>query len=259
MPTGRDGGGTHDVAPRDPGRRAQLGLPLHLDARRDLHACRHCIGSNSTGKRTSSCSSSPTSSRPRTARCRSCTGSTVAAQLPESTRGRPLRVCGSASRSRSATARSTSARTTSTARCSSRSCSTRGGASDCRAGCGRSSRRRRSAPDQVWRDPDQGIWEARGAPQHYVSSKLMCWVALDRASKLAEIRGDRGARNDVASHRRRDPHRHPRARRLRAWRPAPALRDRRAGCLDAPRGELFGFLPGTTSVCGTPSWPSPRS
>jgi GH15 family glucan-1,4-alpha-glucosidase len=43
---------------------------------------------------------------------------------------------------------------------------------------------------QVWRNPDQGIWEARGKPQHYVSSKLMCWVALDRAAKLAEIRGD---------------------------------------------------------------------
>ncbi len=42
----------------------------------------------------------------------------------------------------------------------------------------------------VWREPDQGIWEARGEPQHYVSSKLMCWVALDRAAKLAEIRGD---------------------------------------------------------------------
>jgi len=43
---------------------------------------------------------------------------------------------------------------------------------------------------QVWRKPDQGIWEARGKPQHYVSSKLMCWVALDRAAKLADIRGD---------------------------------------------------------------------
>ena len=42
----------------------------------------------------------------------------------------------------------------------------------------------------VWREPDQGIWEARGNPQHYVSSKLMGWVALDRASKLAEILGD---------------------------------------------------------------------
>ena len=43
---------------------------------------------------------------------------------------------------------------------------------------------------RVWRDPDQGIWEARGKPQHYVSSKLMCWVALDRAATLAEIRGN---------------------------------------------------------------------
>jgi alpha,alpha-trehalase len=44
--------------------------------------------------------------------------------------------------------------------------------------------------EAVWREPDQGIWEARGKPQHYVSSKLMCWVAMDRAAKLAEIRGD---------------------------------------------------------------------
>jgi len=43
----------------------------------------------------------------------------------------------------------------------------------------------------VWREPDQGIWEARGKPQHYVSSKLMGWVALDRAAKLADIRGDK--------------------------------------------------------------------
>jgi alpha,alpha-trehalase len=42
----------------------------------------------------------------------------------------------------------------------------------------------------VWKHPDQGIWEARGKPRHYVSSKLMCWVALDRAAKLAGIRGD---------------------------------------------------------------------
>jgi GH15 family glucan-1,4-alpha-glucosidase len=43
---------------------------------------------------------------------------------------------------------------------------------------------------KVWREPDQGIWEARGAPQHYVSSKLMCWVAMDRAAKLAAMSGD---------------------------------------------------------------------
>jgi GH15 family glucan-1,4-alpha-glucosidase len=68
---------------------------------------------------------------------------------------------------------------------------------------------------QVWRNPDQGIWEARGKPQHYVSSKLMCWVALDRASKLAEIRGDPGSqqkwratadeiRADILDHGTRD-------------------------------------------------------
>jgi GH15 family glucan-1,4-alpha-glucosidase len=44
---------------------------------------------------------------------------------------------------------------------------------------------------RVWREPDQGIWEARGAPKHYVSSKLMCWVAADRGARLAEIEGER--------------------------------------------------------------------
>ena len=39
-------------------------------------------------------------------------------------------------------------------------------------------------------EPDQGIWEARGEPRHYVSSKLMCWVAMDRGARLAERRGD---------------------------------------------------------------------
>ena len=43
---------------------------------------------------------------------------------------------------------------------------------------------------KVWRDPDQGIWEARGDPKHYVSSKLMGWVALDRACQLAAVAGE---------------------------------------------------------------------
>jgi GH15 family glucan-1,4-alpha-glucosidase len=42
----------------------------------------------------------------------------------------------------------------------------------------------------VWREPDQGIWETRGAPKHYVSSKLMCWVALDRGARLGRQRGE---------------------------------------------------------------------
>jgi GH15 family glucan-1,4-alpha-glucosidase len=43
---------------------------------------------------------------------------------------------------------------------------------------------------RVWDQPDQGIWEARGKPRHYVSSKVMCWVAMDRAAQLAGIRGE---------------------------------------------------------------------
>jgi GH15 family glucan-1,4-alpha-glucosidase len=38
----------------------------------------------------------------------------------------------------------------------------------------------------VWARPDSGIWEMRSEPAHFVHSKAMCWVALDRASRLAE-------------------------------------------------------------------------
>ncbi len=42
-----------------------------------------------------------------------------------------------------------------------------------------------------WREPDRGIWEVRGEPQHFTSSKVMCWVALDRGSKLADLQGEK--------------------------------------------------------------------
>jgi GH15 family glucan-1,4-alpha-glucosidase len=41
-----------------------------------------------------------------------------------------------------------------------------------------------------WQMPDQGIWEARGEPKHYLSSKLMCWVAVDRGARLAAAEGE---------------------------------------------------------------------
>lgn len=40
---------------------------------------------------------------------------------------------------------------------------------------------------RIWRQPDAGIWEVRREPRHYTHSKMMCWVALDRAIRLAEI------------------------------------------------------------------------
>lgn len=41
------------------------------------------------------------------------------------------------------------------------------------------------AAAERWREPDHGIWELRGEPRHYVHSKVMCWVALDRGLRLA--------------------------------------------------------------------------
>jgi GH15 family glucan-1,4-alpha-glucosidase len=51
--------------------------------------------------------------------------------------------------------------------------------------------------DQVaatWTEPDAGIWEKRAAPAHHVHSKLMAWLALDRALRIATARGDRRRR-----------------------------------------------------------------
>jgi alpha,alpha-trehalase len=41
-----------------------------------------------------------------------------------------------------------------------------------------------------WKEPDRGIWEVRGDPKHFTSSKLFCWVALDRGVRLAKLRED---------------------------------------------------------------------
>ena len=39
---------------------------------------------------------------------------------------------------------------------------------------------------EIWREPDAGIWEVRGEPRHFTQSKMLCWVALDRARRLAD-------------------------------------------------------------------------
>jgi GH15 family glucan-1,4-alpha-glucosidase len=41
-----------------------------------------------------------------------------------------------------------------------------------------------------WRQPDQGIWEVRGPAQHFTSSKIQCWVAVDRGARLATLIGE---------------------------------------------------------------------
>ena len=43
-----------------------------------------------------------------------------------------------------------------------------------------------------WREPDAGIWEVRGELKHFTSSKIMCWVAVDRGAKIARMSGEDG-------------------------------------------------------------------
>jgi GH15 family glucan-1,4-alpha-glucosidase len=45
----------------------------------------------------------------------------------------------------------------------------------------------------IWREPDEGIWEVRGPPQHFTHSKVMAWVAFDRAIKIFEDGGNDGS------------------------------------------------------------------
>jgi alpha,alpha-trehalase len=54
-----------------------------------------------------------------------------------------------------------------------------------------------------WTEKDQGIWEVRGEPQHFLYSKVMCWVALDRAIELAD-KIDAGHRVDDWKHTREE-------------------------------------------------------
>ncbi len=53
----------------------------------------------------------------------------------------------------------------------------------------------------AWEQPDSGMWEARDAQRHYMSSKVMCWVALDRALALAPRLGSRAHTDDWAKAR----------------------------------------------------------
>ena len=74
----------------------------------------------------------------------------------------------------------------------------------------------------AWHHPDQGIWESRGEPQHYVSSKLMIWVAVDRGVRLARGFGFEKVAAECGADRRSDPRRDSRARGAR-WSLSPAL------------------------------------
>ena len=151
----RDGRGAHDVAARDARRRAQLGLPLHLDPRRHVHAAGAALAQPRLGGRRVHA----VHRRPRARRRR-----LAADHVRDRRAARPDRVDASTSsratparaRCGSATARSTSARTTSTAPRWTRSCCTRAAASGSRGGCGRSWRPRPRTPRACGASPTRG-------------------------------------------------------------------------------------------------------
>ena len=62
-----------------------------------------------------------------------------------------------------------------------------------------------------WREPDAGIWEVRGELRHFTSSKIMCWVAVDRGARLARMAGETRQGRGVGARRRGDQGGHPRA------------------------------------------------
>ncbi|GAA2310136.1 glycoside hydrolase family 15 protein [Glycomyces scopariae] len=100
-----------------------------------------------------------------------------------------------------------------------------------------------AAADQ-WEQADQGIWESRGEPRHYVYSKLMCWVALDRAVKFAHRLGAADRAGDWAAARDRVRE----AIETRGWNPEAGAFCAAFGADDLDAAVLAmpasGFLPG---------------
>ena len=143
--------------------------------------------------------------------CRSCTASAASDELDGGDARPPVRLRGRAARCASATAPTTRTSTTSGARCSTRSTCTRKSRDHLPERVWPILKRQVEAALENWREPDRGIWEVRGEPKHFTSSKVMCWVALDRGARLAGCARS-GARRRVAGGRRRDPRRHLRER-----------------------------------------------
>jgi GH15 family glucan-1,4-alpha-glucosidase len=95
----------------------------------------------------------------------------------------------------------------------------------------------------LWKKPDQGLWEIRGGPRHFLYSKLQCWVALDRAVTLAARAGLPGPVDHWRRTRdtiRRAILTHGYDRETGAFTQAFGVRDLDASALVMP---LVGFLP----------------
>ena len=110
-----------------------------------------------------------------------------------------------------------------------------------------------------WHQPDNGIWEVRGEPRHFVHSKVMCWVALDRAITLADLLGP-----TTMSRRGRRPRRRsgPRSRSRDGTRTSVRSRSHSAAPTSTPPScscPSSASCPPTTRGCCHRSTPSASS
>ncbi len=110
---------------------------------------------------------------------------------------------------------------------------------------------------EAWPHPDQGIWESRGEPQHYVSSKLMLWVAVDRGVRMARSLGY----EEIAEQWQRKADEFHAEILERGVRDGVFRQHYETDALDASLLliPLLRFLPPTTRACGRPSTRSPPS
>ena len=100
-----------------------------------------------------------------------------------------------------------------------------------------------------WQTMDEGIWEVRGGRRHFTHSRLMSWVAFDRAVRGVEEFGLTGPVDQWRATRDRDPRRHPRQR---LERQAPELRAelRQRGARRRPAADAAGRLPAAGRSAG---------
>ena len=233
MPTGATIAASDDLASRDPRRRAQLGLPIHLDARHHVHVAGAALPQPGLGGRRVHAVRRRSRAEQTTVGCRSCTASTggvtslkrLSITCPGYAGARPVRIGNGAFDQRQndvygAVLDSILLHTRRNQRLPRRLWPVVHTQAECAA--------------SVWRQPDQGIWKARGAP---AALRVVQADVLGRSRPRREARAHprrRRARRRVAHDRRRDTGRDPRARSERSRRAPSALRHRRAGRLGAP-------------------------
>ena len=204
-PDRRDRRRADHVAARADRRRAQLGLPLLLAARRDVHALlAHDRGVHRGGVRVARLAAARGGRRPRApadhVRRRRASGGSASTRSTGSRATRGRRRCGSATPPTDQFQLDVYGEVLDALHQSRRM--RHRGRPRTRGRCERASS---SSSRPAGREPDEGIWEVRGARQHFTHSKVMAWVAFDRA-----VEGRRGVRarrpgRPLAHVLRRDP------------------------------------------------------